>query len=134
MILKKKLRLTQASSRNFPDNAIKNVNGLAYMFSDFADQFASFLVMPIKLVFCLWKLYTILGKSFIIGIVIFQTLLYVDKIINDSLHDKHHEKNKVQRELDDFQNEVFDNVKTIKFYGWDIKFLDKIIEYKTAVH
>ena len=89
MILKKKLRLTQASSRNFPDNATKTLNGLAYLFSDFtfADQFASFLVMPVKLVFCLWKLYTILGKSFIIGIVIFQTLLYVDKIINDSLHD-----------------------------------------------
>ena len=72
----------------------------------------------------------ILGSSFIVGILLFLALIKWDRKVHDSLSDKHHEKHKVDKKLGELQHEVFENVKTIKFYGWDMKFLEKIIDLK----
>ena len=131
MILKKKFKLTQASSKNFSDGAIHGVNGASWRFAGFAWECSGLITSPIKLVYCLYKLYTILGSTFIVGIALFLFLIKLDRKVHDSLSDKHHERHKVEKKLGELQQEVFENVKTIKFYGWDQKFLDKIIDLKS---
>ena len=71
-----------------------------------------------------------MGSTFIVGIMLFMLLLKFDRKVHDSLTDKHHEKHKVDKKLGELHNEVFDNIKTIKFYGWDQKFLEKINDLK----
>ena len=131
MILKKKFKLTQASSKNFSDGAIHGVNGASWRFAGFAWECSGLITSPIKLAYCLYRLYMILGSTFIVGIALFLLLLKLDKRVHDSLSDKHHERHKVDKKLGELQHEVFENVKTIKFYGWDQKFLAKIIDLKS---
>ena len=99
MILKKKFKLTQASSKNFNDGAIHGVNGASWRFAGFAWECSGLITSPIKLVYCLYKLYTILGSTFVVGIILFFLLLKMDRRVHDSLSDKHHERHKVERKL-----------------------------------
>ena len=99
MILKKKFKLTTASSKNFTDGAIHGVNGASWRFAGFAWECAGLITSPIKLIYCLYKLYTILGSTFLVGIMLFLLLIKLDKRVHDSLTDKHHEKGKVNRKL-----------------------------------
>lgn len=95
MILKKKFKLTQASSKNFSDGAIHGVNGASWRFAGFAWECSDLITSPIKLVYCLYRLYMILGSTFIVGIVLFMALIKWDRKIHDGLTDKHHENHKV---------------------------------------
>jgi ABC-type bacteriocin/lantibiotic exporter with double-glycine peptidase domain len=50
-------------------------------------------------------------------------------MLNEQLYELHFENGKLHEKMNNMTNESFENIRTIKFYGWTEYFREKILEY-----
>jgi ABC-type bacteriocin/lantibiotic exporter with double-glycine peptidase domain len=72
-----------------------------------------------------------IGPSFIIGLSLFVICYYFDRHFHRKLSQEHHEQEKLKEKRLNLTTEAFENIKTIKFYGWDEYFKSQIHEFRT---
>jgi len=119
LTVKKQLRLIAATSKNYEAGQIHSVRGAVHRFEHFAYEISGFLKTPILIVYCTYRLLKIIGPIFFIGLSMLVIWFYLDRRLRLSLGDSHNEHNKLNDKRMNIISESFDNIKVIKFYGWD---------------
>lgn len=75
-------------------------------------------------------LYYKMGPACLIGMSLFAVTICIDQYLNKSLSEHQHEENKVKEKRLTLTTETFESIKTIKFYGWDESFMNKILGFR----
>lgn len=66
------------------------------------------------------------GPSFIVGLSMMLICYKFDKYYRRLMADEYHEQSKLHEKRMNITSEAFENIKTIKFYGWDVHFNEEI--------
>jgi len=126
MTIKKQLKLTAATSKNYETGQIHSVRGATHRLVHFCWEFSHFVTTPIWIVYCTSRLFMAIGPTFLIGLSLMVVCSRFDKYYRKLLSDENHEAGKLNEKRMNLTSESFENIKTIKFYGWDVYFNKEI--------
>lgn len=130
MTVKKQLRLNAATSKNYEPGQIHSVRGATHRLVWFCYEMSGFMMTPVWIVYCSIRLSMILGWTFVLGLSLMVVCFKFDKYFNKTIQDIRHEESKLGEKRMNITSESFENVKTIKFYGWDGYFKSQILKYR----
>lgn len=130
MTVKKQLKLTAATSKNYESGQIHAVRGATNRMIHFCWEINHFVTTPIWLAYCSFRLLQKVGPTFIIGLSLFVICYYFDRYFHRTLAEEHHEQSKLHEKRMNLTSESFENIKTIKFYGWDEYFKKEILKFR----
>jgi hypothetical protein len=83
MIMKKMVRLTAATSKNYETGQIHAVKGCSHRLVVFVWEIAHLMMCPVNIITSTIYLYTILGTSFLFGLSLLFICFWLDKRIRD---------------------------------------------------
>ncbi|GME72229.1 unnamed protein product [Ambrosiozyma monospora] len=83
---------------------------------------------PTRLVLCLWSLHALLGNATWGGIGTMLIMMPINTYLVKSMRKYHKEQMKLKDERTSIVNEMLQNVKSIKLYGWEQPMLDRVAE------
>ena len=89
-----------------------------------------FVTTPIWLIYCSVRLFQKVGFTYMIGLSLFVFCYYFDRYFRRTLAVEHHEQSKIHEKRMNLTSESFENVKTLKFYGWDEYFKKEILAFR----
>ena len=129
MIMEKMMKLTAATSKNYETGQIHGVKGSAGRLIGFVWEAGDFIRVPLILVYTFYRLMSLTGFSFIFGCSFLVITFRLDKWMNEMMDELHFENGKLHEKMNNITNESFESIRTIKLYGWDDFFRDKVLEY-----
>ncbi|KAK7503669.1 hypothetical protein BaRGS_00005208, partial [Batillaria attramentaria] len=100
-----------------------DVNQIVHMFSWMLHELWT---SPIKIVFCLYMLYTALGPSMLYGVLLLAALVPIQLVLVRTLTKMHKERMEQKDERLKSLTEVINGVKILKMYAWEPSFFDKV--------
>lgn len=130
MTVKKQLKLTAATSKNYEAGQIHAVRGATGRLVHFCWEINHFVTTPIWLCYCSFRLLIKVGPTFLIGLSLFIICYYFDRYFHRTLSEEHHEESKIREKRMNLTSESFENIKTLKFYGWDEYFKKEILKFR----
>lgn len=130
MTVKKQLKLTAATSKNYESGQIHAVRGATHRLVHFCWEINHFMTTPIWLIYCSIRLFQKVGFTYMIGLSLFIICYYFDRYFHQSLAEEHHQQSKIREKRMNLTSESFENIKTIKFYGWDEYFKKEILKFR----
>lgn len=131
MTVKKQLKLTAATSKNYEAGQIHSVRGATHRLVHFCWELSHFVTTPVWLTYCSIRLFQKIGWTYLIGLSLFVICYYFDRHFHRQLSEEHHEQHKLHEKRMNLTSESFENIKTIKFYGWDEYFKKEILKYRS---
>lgn len=137
MTVKKQLRLNSATSKNHDEGQIHQVRGATHVVSRFFWEMLHMVYSPIWVLYCTFKLFKIIGCKFIFSLGLMVFCYYFDHFVRSTITDLQYaqEVNNERRVM--LASESFQNIKTLKLYGWDEYFKEEILKLRakqTAQH
>ena len=133
IILKKMMRMTAASSKNYEEGQIHGVKGQTGRIVGFVWELSDLLKTPITFVYCSYRLFSEIGVSFLASIALLVIAIKIRKHLHQQLYELHFENGKIHEKMNTMTHESFENIRTIKLYGWDEFFRSKILQYSKDV-
>lgn len=130
MTVKKQLRLNAATGKNYEPGQIHAVRGATMRMVNFNQELGDVIMTPAALLGYGGVLYYKMGPACLIGMSLFAVTICIDQYLNKSLSEHQHEENKVKEKRLTLTTETFESIKTIKFYGWDESFMNKILGFR----
>lgn len=89
-----------------------------------------FITTPVWLIYCSIRLFQKVGFTYLIGLTLFYLCFRFDKYFHRELAEEHHQQSKLNEKRMNLTSESFENIKTIKFYGWDEYFKKEILSLR----
>lgn len=130
MIFKKQLKLTPSTSKNYEQGQIDGVKGCAHRLTWFSWEMSDFIKTPIIFIFVLYRLTMLMSWAFVPSLCLLMLCFKLDKILHKYLHPIHKARDKLNEKLGNSVTNTINNIKALKFYGWDDHFEKEIIEKK----
>lgn len=131
MTVKKQLKLTAATSKNYEAGQIHSVRGATHRLVHFCWELSHFVTTPVWLTYCSIRLFQKIGWTYLFGLSLFVICYFFDRHFHRQLAEEHHEQHKLHEKRMNLTSESFENIKTIKFYGWDEYFKKEILKYRS---
>jgi hypothetical protein len=86
------------------------------------------IMLPFKIIFYMAYLYWLVGYHFIFGFsLLFVTFYITNRIRDECMFEFQFEIAKIQEKKSNLTNETFENIRSIKLYGWDSYFHKEIL-------
>lgn len=126
MIMKKMVKLTAATRKNYETGQIHGVKGCSHRLIGFVWELSGLIFTPVELITSVFYLYTYIGVSFLFGISLLVACFMIDRRVRKLMHALHFENGKAHEKCNNLTNETFESMKTIKLYGWDQHFHTEI--------
>jgi ABC-type bacteriocin/lantibiotic exporter with double-glycine peptidase domain len=119
LIMKKMLRLTAATSKNYETGQIHAIKGCSHRLIWLVWELNHLMMLPINIVTFSFYLYYLVGVSFIFGMSLLGICFFVDRRFRDAMHELHFDNSKLNEKKSNLTNEAFESIRAIKLYGWD---------------
>lgn len=110
MTVKKQLKLSTATSKNYEAGQIHNVRGATHRLTWFCYEASGFFMTPIWICYCTIRLFMTIGWTFIIGLSLMVFCYYFDKYFHRQIMDMKHEDQKLQEKRMNITSESFENI------------------------
>jgi hypothetical protein len=94
LILRKLLRLTSATTKNYETGQINNVKGCCGRLIGFVFEFSGFVMTPLQLITAVIQLYLLIGTSFLFGVSLLGICFYVDRKVREAQYELDFERGK----------------------------------------
>lgn len=133
IILKKMMRMTAASSKNYEEGQIHGVKGQTGRLVGFVWELSDLAKTPLTFIYCSYRLFSEIGVAFISSVALLVLAIRIRKYLHQQLYELHFENGKIHEKMNTMTHESFENVRTIKLYGWSEYFREKILSLQQDV-
>ena len=133
MVFSKQLRHTPSTKQNFGTGEILHmIHSDTTKLIGFTWELATFLMLPVKIIYCSYFLAQLLGLSFLAGIAVFATGSVFSSQVMKKIQEARKNESKLGEERINITNESISNMKTLKFYQLTDIFKSQIEEKNLA--
>ncbi|KAF9967324.1 hypothetical protein BGZ70_009949 [Mortierella alpina] len=133
MIYRKALRLSPDAKKQSSSGAVTNHMSVdATYYEQAFDELSTWVTLPFSFILCLYLLYTLLGWSFMAGVVTILAFVPFQAWRASVYEGLEEERLKTTDERVRLVSEVLSNIKIVKLYGWESAFKKSILAVRNA--
>ena len=102
--------MTASTNKNYAEGQIESVRGSTHRLIWFCYEVAHFITTPLYLIFCVYKLFNMMGWTFMVGLSLMVICLYLDRRFHDNMHETNYKCHKLHEDRMNVTNEGFNSI------------------------